>query len=108
MHVILSLVHLQRLLNLALEISPALETYRMGLQMVSVLAEILNFTTMLTLLVQNEEIGIEWEEMTTEEQTFTIWIIIEALVFLMTVATNVGYVLLRSFIPDNVTLDMDS
>ena len=60
--------------------------------MLSVLAEILNFTTMLSLFAKSPD----WDEMYKEERIFTVWLFVEALVVISTVAVNIVYVMVRS------------
>ena len=76
--------------------------------MVAVLAEILNFTTMLTLLSEDASETLPWAEMTVEQKTFKIWIIIEVLIFIMTVISNVLYVFFRACCGKSVSIEIPS
>ena len=60
--------------------------------MAAVLAEVLNFTTMLSLFAKSPT----WDEMTDTERVFEVWIFIEALVICSTVAVNVIFIFIRS------------
>ena len=70
----------------------ALETVRAGAQMIAVLAEILNFTTMLTIFANSKE----WDDMTDQEKKFCIWILVEAIMVITTVFANMLFVMIRS------------
>ena len=104
MHGILTFMNV----SLLYPMSSAVETVREGIQMVAVLAEILNFTTMLTLLAEDGSYSLPWAEMTVSEKTFKLWIIIESLIFIMTVFTNVLYVLVRGCCRSSISIDLPS
>ena len=60
--------------------------------MIAVVAEFLNFTTMLSLFAKSDN----WASMDENEQMFKIWLLVEAVVVIVTVASNVLYVIVRS------------
>jgi len=71
--------------------------------MVAVLAEVLNFTTMLSLFA-NSPLFIN---MNDEERTFEVWIFIEALVIVSTVLTNVLFLMVRSVRRNQFDISLD-
>ena len=71
--------------------------------MLSVLAEFLNFTTMLSLFAKSPK----WVDMYTDERVFAVWIFVEATVVVSTVAVNIVYVIIRSCFREAVVLEFD-
>ena len=71
--------------------------------MVAVLAEVLNFVTMLSLFA-NSPI---WSALSNQERVFEVWLFVEALVIMCTVAANVLYVLIRSFQRETINIEAE-
>ena len=71
--------------------------------MVAVLAEVLNFVTMLSLFAKSPV----WSEMDDQERLFEVWLFVEALVIMCTVAVNVLYVFIRSFQRETINIEAE-
>ena len=69
--------------------------------MLSVLAEFLNFTTMLSLFATSPP----WDDMYPSERIFTAWLFVEATVVVSTVAVNIVYVIIRSCIREAIQIE---
>ena len=99
MHLILGFLHFTTMIQTI----DAVETFKEGLLMCAVLAEVLNFVTMLSLFAE----APMWSDMTSEERLFEIWLFVEALVIMGTVLVNVIYVFIRSFYREGVDLSLE-
>ena len=71
--------------------------------MVAVLAEVLNFTTMLSIFAKSPI----WDDLNSEERLFEVWVFIEALVVVSTVGVNIIYVAGRSCQRESVQVDFE-
>ena len=72
--------------------------------MVAVLAQILNFTTMLTIFANAP---ICYDKMDDKEKQFELWILIEAIVVITTVLANIFFIMVRSCRKVQVDLSLD-
>ena len=82
----------------------ALETVKAGAQMIAVLAQILNFTTMLTIFANSKE----WDDMNDQEKKFCIWIMVEAIMVITTVIANMLFVMIRSCRKIQIDIGLES
>ena len=99
MHAVMGLLHV----SVFLQLPDGIMTAKVGFQMVACLAQVLNFTTMLNLFANSPT----WNNMTDEERIFEVWIFIEALNIMSTVACNVAFILFRSVFKNQLDFDFD-
>ena len=110
MHFLLAFVHGLVTANY-IGLPPAFEGITRALQMISVIFETINFALMLTVSVYMTK-ELKFDEIedfvkNTELATFRRWLTIEAVMFSITVLSNILVCLFRTYLKDYVQVDID-
>ena len=111
MHFLLAFVHGLNFITPLLGLPPAFEGILRALQMISVIFETINFALMLTLSVYMTK-ELKFDEIedfvkNTELATFRRWLTIEAVMFSITVLSNILVCLFRTYLKDYIQVDID-
>ena len=112
MHLFLAFCHFIYLLDFIYDdVPPQFQTASRALQMVGVIAETVNFALMLTLSVSMiKDFKFDSDPELSENielMKFRRWILIESVMFSVTVLANILVCLTRTFFKDYIQIDMD-